>query len=242
MILMSESPFVRLSNNNKHPYQLHHSLRAKRLSIKLSSLGKLTVILPQGMKASLAHSFVQKKSPWIEKHLNNLTVKPVKSFPPKHLNLKMLNEKWSIRYKQGSKKHIEYSEYPQNCLLITGDIQSNQLVNKIIGLFLKNKAIKPFTQMIAEIASQHDFQYAGFTVRGQKTRWGSCSSQKNLSLNYKLLLMPKQVVRSVFIHELCHTIEMNHSANFWKLVGKYDPNHRQHNQYLKENADIIQHF
>ncbi len=234
--------FIQLSDDRQYPYQLNHSSRAKRLSIKLSVTRELKVTLPQGVKKSLAHAFVQKKSSWVEKQINQQMPKPQTGFRPKQLDLKMLNEQWSIEYKKGAKGSIEYSEQPQHHLLITGDIESKQLINKIIGLFLKNKARLPFSRQVDKIASEYGFQYTGLTVRGQKTRWGSCSSRKKLNLNYKLLLMPEAVVRSVFIHELCHTIEMNHSANFWKLVKKYDPEHRLHQQYLKENGSIIRHF
>lgn len=239
---MSKPYFIKLTNNRQYPYHLTDSTRAKRLSLKLSSTGELSVVLPQSMKPSLAHTFAQKKSAWVEKHIANRTSKPKISTQPKQLNLKTLNEQWDIIYKEGKQGTIGYSEQPNHCLLLTGEIQSDKLVNKIIGLFLKNKARLLFPEMMNEIASQHGFHYSGMTLRGQKTRWGSCSSRKKLNINYKLLLMPEQVTRYVFIHELCHTVEMNHSAKFWQLVKKCDPEYRQHELYLKEHGNIIQYF
>jgi predicted metal-dependent hydrolase len=190
------------------------------------------------MSTSLAHTFARKKSAWVEKHINNHASKPKINTQPTHLDLKTLNEKWDIKYKKGKQGRIEYSEQPNHSLLLIGEIQSNKLVHKIIGLFLKNKANLLFPNMMNEIASQHALHYSGMTIRGQKTRWGSCSNRKKLNINYKLLLMPKQVTRYVFIHELCHTVEMNHSAKFWQLVEKCDPKYRQHEQYLKEYGGI----
>jgi predicted metal-dependent hydrolase len=65
------------------------------------------------------------------------------------------------------------------------------------------------------------------TVRGQKTLWASCSAKTNISLNYKLLFLPPELVRYVFIHELCHTIHLNHSRRFWALVAEKEPRYKQ---------------
>ena len=60
-------------------------------------------------------------------------------------------------------------------------------------------------------------------VRGQQTRWGSCSLQKTISINRKLLFLPPPLVEQVFIHELCHTVRLDHSRRFWALVRKRAP-------------------
>lgn len=239
---MSKQYFITLSNASQYPYQLIHSSRAKRLSIKFSSVGELSVVVPHGKQASLAHSFLQKKSSWVEKHIRHHTAKPSIYVRPASLDLKMLKEKWVVQYKEGADSRIEYNELSNYCLLITGEISSDKQVNKVIGLFLKKKADALFFSMISELAKQYNFQYNGITLRGQKGRWGSCSSQKRLNINYKLLLMPEAVTRYVFIHELCHTIEMNHSAKFWQLVEKIVPEYRQHQQYLKEYGAIIRYY
>ena len=58
----------------------------------------------------------------------------------------------------------------------------------------------------------------------QKTRWASCSRHKTISLNLKLLFFQPALVRYVFIHELCHTVHMNHSRKYWRLLLAKEPN------------------
>ena len=87
--------------------------------------------------------------------------------------------------------------------------------------------------MLEQLAEEHGFHYNGLSIRAQKTRWGSCSSKKNINLNCKLLFMPVEVVNCVMIHELCHTIEMNHSSRFWDLVADCDPNYKENRKSLK---------
>lgn len=63
------------------------------------------------------------------------------------------------------------------------------------------------------------------TVRLQKSRWGSCSSSGNLSFNCLLAILPESCRYYLAVHEMCHLVEMNHSARFWRLVGKYCPDY-----------------
>ena len=78
--------------------------------------------------------------------------------------------------------------------------------------------------------------YGTITIREQKTRWGSCSAKGNLNFNWKLVLMPPEILDYVVVHELAHRLQMNHSAAFWAEVGKILPDYRERRQWLKENG------
>jgi len=84
------------------------------------------------------------------------------------------------------------------------------------------------------VSQEVNLPFKNVSIRGQKTRWGSCSSDQSISLNCKLLFLPSPVVRYVLIHELCHTVHMNHSAAFWALVGCFEPNYRQLDRNLRD--------
>lgn len=77
---------------------------------------------------------------------------------------------------------------------------------------------------------------AGVEIRNQQTRWGSCSTNGTLSLNWRLLLAPPEIVDYVVIHELAHLREHNHSAAFWTIVADQDPEWETHRNWLRENA------
>jgi predicted metal-dependent hydrolase len=228
-----------LSNDSSHPYQLVNSKRAKYIRLKLSNRGELSVVVPLGISHKAAHKFVNSKATWVEKHLQDITVAE-KPTTIKSIDLKLLDEQWSIEYLYKDGSYVEYEEHGDRSILISGNVDSPELVQKIINQWLKNTAREHFPEMLNELAELHGFHYQGLSVRSQKTRWGSCSSKKNINLNCKLLLMPESVVNYVMIHELCHTIEMNHSDRFWSLVEDCDSEYKEHRKALKVlEKDIV---
>ena len=81
--------------------------------------------------------------------------------------------------------------------------------------------------------------YGRITVRHQKTRWGSCSSKRNLNFNCLLMLAPEAVRDYVAVHELCHLLEMNHSSRFWELVKRTLPDYKESCQWLRTQGKTL---
>ena len=69
-------------------------------------------------------------------------------------------------------------------------------------------------------------RYGRVTIRNQRSRWGSCSANRNLNFNYRLALLAPELRDYVIVHELCHLIEPNHSKSFWDQVARTTPNHK----------------
>lgn len=85
---------------------------------------------------------------------------------------------------------------------------------------LKESALALVNERLNHFNKYYKFDYNKITIRCQKTRWGSCSSGKNLSFNVNILILTKEEQDYLIVHELCHLKEMNHSKNFWILVEK----------------------
>jgi len=96
----------------------------------------------------------------------------------------------------------------------------NKTANRIIIKDV-NSAKKRIEQRINELAKTNGFTYNKVTIRNQKTKWGSCSTKNNISLNIKLVTLPNELMDYVIFHELVHTKEKNHSKCFWAELEKY---------------------
>ena len=104
---------------------------------------------------------------------------------------------------------------------------------------LADKAMEYIPDRVKYYASVIGVDYNRITIRNQKTRWGSCSIKGNLNFNCLLMLTPKEVTDYVVVHELCHLIEMNHSARFWAEVERVLPDYKKSRLWLKCNGEAI---
>jgi predicted metal-dependent hydrolase len=86
---------------------------------------------------------------------------------------------------------------------------------------------------------QSGFDYSRAVVRGQRTRWASCSGHGTISLNYKLLFLPAHLVGYILMHELCHTRHMNHAEKFWALVMSFEPACKSHDKELRKSWQLV---
>lgn len=100
----------------------------------------------------------------------------------------------------------------------------------------KQRLSRKLEERLLLFASVMGVSYGRVSIRDQRTRWGSCSGKGNLNFNWKLSLVPDEILDYVVVHELAHRIEMNHSANFWREVEKILPDYRERRMWLKENG------
>jgi predicted metal-dependent hydrolase len=100
---------------------------------------------------------------------------------------------------------------------------------------LRRLAERDLPARTRELALVHAVVVPRISVRAQKTRWGSCSARGTISLNWRLIQAPADVVDYLIIHELMHRREMNHSARYWKLVAAAFPDYRRAEQWLKKS-------
>ena len=116
--------------------------------------------------------------------------------------------------------------------------EAKKLTHEEIGR-LKVTAAQVIPGRAAFYAEKLGVTYGRITVRCQRTKWGSCSSKGNLNFNCLLMLAPPEVLDSVVVHELCHRIEMNHSARFYSEVRRVFPGYDVCRKWLKQNGPSL---
>jgi predicted metal-dependent hydrolase len=143
-----------------------------------------------------------------------ITVRPgqgVRVVVPRRTSLKSALEFVDVK-KPWIKKHLEkIQEYEKQ----------KKTFNDIFLSIDKIEARKKIIGRLQQLAQQHGFTYSKVSIRNQRTRWGSCSKNGNISLNIKLVALPPELFDYVLLHELVHTRIHNHSKRFWKALDKY---------------------
>ena len=102
---------------------------------------------------------------------------------------------------------------------------------------LREQARTVLTRKSDEYAKRLGVSYQKIRIGNQRTRWGSCSSKGTISYNWRLILMPEEIMDYVVVHELCHLLEMNHSPRFWRLVAEVLPDYAKRRTWLKQHGN-----
>ena len=104
---------------------------------------------------------------------------------------------------------------------------------------MANRAAAVIPQRVAYYAQKIGVTYGRITIRNQKTRWGSCTSEGNLNFNCLLMAAPQEVLDSVIVHELCHRLHADHSKAFYAEVYRAFPDYDRCSKWLKENGSLL---
>ena len=112
-------------------------------------------------------------------------------------------------------------------------------VRRLLESWYREQAELSFARYMPAIAQMLDVHYGQVSVRAQRTRWGSCSSNGTINLNWRLILMPTRLMEYVLAHELAHLREMNHSPAFWALVETVFADYRQRRRDLELAARTL---
>lgn len=213
-------------------YQLRISAKAKHARITIKPSRQIEVVLPLGMSSSEADKLVEQQKQWIERTLARMQKqRPMESSVlPEYIELPAIGKRVQVVYVAKQRKAVVWnSEISQ--LSICGDKAG---LAELLRDWLKTYAKTYLPDLLEKVALDMQVDYRGVSVRLQKARWGSCSMQRNISLNAKLLLLPPKIVRYVLVHELSHLKHMNHSAAFWQYVEQFEPDYRKSRAELRQ--------
>ena len=147
--------------------------------------------------------------------------------------MRAVGEEWTVEYETGPPRRVTLVKRGDRTLHVAGAIDRPEFVRRVLERWLTNQAHRHLVPWLYRTAGELEFTLKGVSVRTQRTLWGSCSHRNTISLNARLLLIPPDMVRYVFVHELVHTRHMNHSRDFWQAVAVHVPDYRDRVRELR---------
>lgn len=219
-------------------YCVRESKRARRVTIRLSSWAGLEVVVPVGFDRSEIPGILRSKADWIIK--NQELTGPVEELErPTSIGLELLDETWRPDYSPAPGNQLNLSERQGHVLSLTGPVDDPVAVAAALNQWLQQRAKDVLVPWLHQLSTELSLQVNRVAVRRQKTKWGSCSAQKSISLNRNLLFLPEITARYVLVHELCHVRQLNHSEKFWRLLETFEPKARQTAKKIRDAGKLV---
>jgi len=226
-------------------YTIRLSRAARRARIRVAPAG-VEVVLPADSGLDRAKSFLQENGDWL---LDQIAFfKRAGSFRIEtstnecaYILFKGVKTATEVIEVESRRRHALIT-YESNCLKVT--VPRGGVVNPLASLrnWLRREARRRIHERLTARAREINVKFDRVFIRGQRTRWGSCSSRKNLSFNWRLVMAPPEVLDYLVVHELAHLIEPNHSIKFWLIVKSYCPRYEHHRAWLKQHQDDLQNY
>ncbi len=201
--------------------------KVKFACVRVYPDGKVKITIPQRMTLHRTKQIYLEKCRWINRKRVHLLTSAVDKFNIEPSEVLLFGKGYKFEFNSNSTQHInDKSQY----IVSNYNLQDASQLLEWYRLTAKNY-LPDRTEKLADKCS---IVFNKVTVRAQKTRWGSCSANGNISLNWKLIKMPIWVGDYVIIHELAHTKVMNHSSSFWRQVELLLPDYQKARQWIKE--------
>ena len=205
------------------PFAVRVSPRARRLTARVHVGGRVEIVVPVGVSARTVRDFVQRFTPWIDRKVAAMQchAEPAAAVP-RSVHFAFSDERFEVVWNRSPRRGLTH-DGGQLQLHAADDSTACLLLRS----WLKAAAGERLGPQLLRLAADLNYPVARVAIRCQRTCWGSCSTRGTVSLNCSLVFLRPEIVRYLFIHELAHTKHMNHSASFWRLVERLEPDYRR---------------
>lgn len=212
--------------------------RSKRKTISITVVnGTVTVRAPLRLSGEAIDAFVRSKEAWIREKCAAQQARADMWAPYLQYarflwlgeTLLPLTDETARIYIADGKLHL-----PERCADAVG--------RKYIANWYKRQAQKILAERLVGIAQEYGFTVRSFRLTNARRKWGSCSGDNEIRLNWRLLFLDMSAIDYVIIHELCHTRFHDHSRRFWEEVGRYCPDYKQKKKDLQQRSVFMELF
>jgi predicted metal-dependent hydrolase len=212
-------------------YRIRRSQRARRVRVLVEADGSVVVVLPPRAPERHASAAVLELTPWIERRRAVVAAaraaldRPAGTVPYLGESLLLVPEPGRSRVtrRDGS-------------LHVPAELA---LRERALEAWFRRRAVQEIAPRLDAACATAGLRYSSLTIRGQRTRWASCSARGAMSFNWRLLLAPPEVLDYVVWHEVCHLSVMDHSARFWSLLASYRPDYEVQRSWLRRYGPTL---
>ena len=210
-------------------FRVRRSPRARRVRVSVDGSGEVEVVLPKRAPERAAAQAVRELTPWIERRRRTLAraaaelARPEGTVPFLGQDLRLVPQPGRERvHRRGDELLVPKRD-----------------AAAAIERWYRRQARAEIAPRLDAATARAGSTYTGLTIRGQKTRWASCSTTGHMSFNWRLLLAPEAVLDYVVEHEVCHLERMDHSPRFWALLESRVPDWREHARWLRRYGPTL---
>jgi predicted metal-dependent hydrolase len=211
------------------PYTIRRSDRARRVRVSVDGAGAVEVVLPRRAPERHAAEAVRQLAPWIERRRRAVAraAAEVARMPG---TVPYLGEALALVPERGRTRVHRRGDA---LLVPPGDPRA------ALERWYRRRARAEILPRLDAATARAGTRYSGLTIRGQRTRWASCSAKGAMSFNWRLLLAPPEILDYVVEHEVCHLEVMDHSPRFWRLLAARVPDWRARSAWLRRYGSTL---
>lgn len=214
----------KIQDNELGTIILRTSPRATRYTLKISK-GMIMATMPIGGDEKRMFAFIYENKgklvTALEKHPARALLDETTKIQATTFSLHLFRSERTSFY-MTLEKDILHIACPQQTRFEDARVQ--ELLKGLLEKALRHEARRLLPERLMALAKRHSFTCTGVKIFNSKTHWGSCTPRKSINLSLSLMLLPWHLIDYVLLHELCHTVEMNHGERFWKLMNKVTDN------------------
>jgi hypothetical protein len=221
------------------PYRVHRRKGMRHLRVVVDESNQVLLKVPFGISEKRAVEFLRQQGDWVWRVMQSMPKGlRLESYLHEAPHLSGLGRRFSVEIANGTPAEVWwdldagtwFGRFPKD-----DDAARREMLIEGLRAF----ASEVIPARVFAIAQKYDLKVNRVTVRDQRTRWGSCSAKRTISLNWRLILLPVALHDYIILHELAHLTHLNHSKRYWDLLREYDAKSEQHDREVTEISRVV---
>jgi len=223
-----------LSDDQQVPIEIRRRKGTRHLKLSIGHRNQIVLSVPYHCSDKAALEFADKQRAWIVQQLQKTPqARSLVDWLREHPRISASGDLFHVSIQQVTdRKRADYTFTAGGSELVLRIPASSEDCELAVLQLVRRFAKDALMCRVAYHAKRLGLEYTKLSVRDQSSRWGSCSSRRGISLNWRLVLLDPKLQDYVILHELAHLTEMNHSSRFWKLLDTYDPERVQNDRRI----------